>query len=305
MLLEAHKYLVNEADGAMKAMELVKKNSYDLVITDFKMHEVDGMELLKMINDFDPLLKVIMITGFSSIEHAVQAIHLGAVDYIPKPVDPAKLHEIISRVVKNPELPKHISVPERYIHFDEIIGKSRPIKNVVKKINEIATIEVPVLVYGESGTGKELVARAIHKASDRKDEPFIAVNTGAIPKDLISSELFGHVKGAFTGAVDNKKGKFEEANGGTLFLDEISSMDQQVQIALLRVLENHKIEKVGGAREIDERYCFVAMVPPVEIDDIQPAIPDQAADRIARVIWAADIMTLLADENIIANGCFF
>jgi DNA-binding NtrC family response regulator len=249
---------VDEADGAMTAMELVKKNTYDLVITDFKMHEVDGMELLKMINDFDPLLKVIMVTGFSSIEHAVQAIHLGAVDYIPKPVDPAKLHEIISRVVKNPELPKHISVPERYIHFDEIIGKSRPIKNVVKKINEIAKIEVPVLIYGQSGTGKELVARAIHKASDRKDEPFIAVNTGAIPKDLISSELFGHVKGAFTGAVDNKKGKFEEANGGTLFLDEISSMDQQVQIALLRVLENHKIEKVGGAREIDVNVRIVA-----------------------------------------------
>jgi DNA-binding NtrC family response regulator len=258
LLLEAHKFLVDEADGANKAMELIRKNSYDLVITDFKMHEIDGMELLKLINDFDPLLKVIMVTGFSSIEHAVQAVHLGAVDYIPKPVDPAKLHEVISKVLKHPELPKENRVPERYIYFDEIIGKSRAIKNVVRKINEIAKIEVPVLIYGESGTGKELVARAIHKASDRKNEPFIAVNTGAIPKDLISSELFGHVKGAFTGAVDNKKGKFEEANGGTLFLDEISSMSQQVQISLLRVLENQKIDRVGGAKEIDVDVRIVA-----------------------------------------------
>lgn len=258
LLLEAHKYLVDEADGANKAMELIKRNSYDLVITDFKMHEIDGMELLKMINDFDPLLKVIMVTGFSSIEHAVEAVHLGAVDYIPKPVDPAKLQEVISKVLKHPELPKENRVPERYIYFDEIIGKSRAIKTVVRKINEIAKIEVPVLVYGESGTGKELVARAIHKASDRMNEPFIAVNTGAIPKDLISSELFGHVKGAFTGAVDNKKGKFEEANGGTLFLDEISSMSQQVQIALLRVLENQKIDRVGGAKEIDVDVRIVA-----------------------------------------------
>jgi len=258
LLLETHKYQVDEADGANAAMELVKKNPYDLVITDFKMHEVDGMELLKMINDFDPLLKVIMVTGFSSIEHAVQAVHLGAVDYIPKPVDPAKLQEVISRVIKSPELPEHTSVPERYIHFNEIIGKSRPIKNVVKKINEIGKVEVPVLVIGESGTGKELVARAIHKASDRKNGSFIAVNTGAIPKDLISSELFGHVKGAFTGAVDSKKGKFEEANGGTLFLDEISSMSPQVQIALLRVLENNKIDRVGGAKEIDVDVRIVA-----------------------------------------------
>lgn len=258
LLLQAHNYLVDEADGANTAMELVKKNPYDLVLTDFKMHEVDGMELLKMINDFDPLLKVIMVTGFSSIEHAVQAIHLGAVDYIPKPVDPSKLYGIISRILNSPAIPRHTSVPERYVHFDEIIGKSRPIKNVVKKINEIAEIDVPVLVFGESGTGKELVARAIHKASRRKNEPFIAVNTGSIPKDLISSELFGHVKGAFTGAVDHKKGKFEEANGGTLFLDEISSMSPQVQIALLRVLENQKIDRVGGAKEIDVNVRIVA-----------------------------------------------
>ncbi len=258
LLLQAHKYNVDQADGAKAAMELIRNNHYDLVITDFKMQEIDGMELLKMINDFDPLQKVIMITGFSSIEHAVEAIHLGAIDYIAKPVDPVRLKQIIDRLLKTPAIEKNMAVPERFVHFGDIIGKSRPIKNVVKKINEIANIDVPVLVIGESGTGKELVAHAIHKASTRKDAPFIAVNTGAIPKDLISSELFGHVKGAFTGAVENKKGKFEEANGGTLFLDEISSMSEQVQISLLRVLENHKIDRVGGAREIDIDVRIVA-----------------------------------------------
>ncbi len=258
LLLQAHKYEVDQADGAKPAMELIYHNHYDLVITDFKMQDVDGMELVKMIIDYDPLQKVIMITGFSSIEHAVEAIHLGAIDYIPKPVDPVKLKQIIERLLLTPAIKKNEVVPERFVHFGEIIGKSRPIKNVVKKINEIANIDVPVLVYGESGTGKELVAHAIHSASSRKDAPFIAINTGAIPKDLISSELFGHMKGAFTGAVDNKKGKFEEANSGTLFLDEISSMSEQVQISLLRVLENNKIDRVGGAKEIDIDVRIVA-----------------------------------------------
>lgn len=258
LLLQAHNYKVDQADGAKSAMQLIEKNAYDLVITDFKMQEIDGMELLKMINDYDPLLKVIMVTGYSSIEHAVEAVHLGAVDYIPKPVDPVKLKTIIERILKSPVISKQIIVPDKYIHFDDLVGKSRGIKNVIKKVHEIADIEVPVLIYGESGTGKELVAHAIHKASPRKDGPFIAINTGAIPRELISSELFGHVKGAFTGAIDNKKGKFEEANGGTLFLDEISSMSSQVQIALLRVLENHKIDRVGGAQEIAVDVRIVA-----------------------------------------------
>ncbi len=251
LLLQAHGYNVDEAEAAMPAMEMIRQHNYDLIITDFKMQEVDGMELLKMINDFDPLLKVIMVTGFSSIEHAVEAVHLGAVDYVPKPVDPVKLKEIIARVLDRPSANAEMAaVPGRYVHFDEIVGKSRPIRNVVKKINEIAKIDVPVLIYGASGTGKELVARAIHHASGRKENGFVAVNTGAIPKDLISSELFGHEKGAFTGAVERKKGKFEEADGGTLFLDEISSMSEQVQIALLRVLETNTIQRVGGGSEI-------------------------------------------------------
>lgn len=267
LLLQAHKYNVDQADGAAAAMRLIHARSYDLVITDFKMQETDGMELIKLINDYDPLQKVIMVTGFSSIEHAVEAIHLGAIDYIAKPVDPHKLKQTITNLLEKPGIEKQNNVPDRYVHFGEIIGKSRGIKNVIKKINDIANIDVPVLIYGESGTGKELIANAIHNASARIKNPFVAVNTGSIPKDLISSELFGHEKGAFTGAVEKKKGKFEEAEKGTLFLDEIGSMSEQVQISLLRVLENNKIDRVGGAREIDIDVRIVAATN-VKMEDL-------------------------------------
>ncbi len=259
ILLQDEDYLVDQAEGAEPAMHLVHQNQYDLIITDYKMQHIDGMELLKMINDYDPLLRVIMVTGYSSIEHAVQAIHLGALDYIPKPVDPVKLKEVVQRALSSAVPPAEGTViPRRYIHFDQIIGKSAALKKVVKKVHEIADIDVPVLISGQSGTGKELVARALHQASGRVKQPFVAVNTGAIPRDLISSELFGHVKGAFTGAIDSKKGKFEEAHGGTLFLDEISSMREEVQIALLRVLESRQIERVGSNQTVNVDVRIVA-----------------------------------------------
>jgi DNA-binding NtrC family response regulator len=263
VMLEDEDYEVGEAASAEEALQFLNKKNYDLIITDFKMQKIDGMELLKIITDRNPLQRVIMVTGYGSIEHAVEAIHTGALDYIPKPVDPKKLKNAIKKALESaPSKDKKISRPEKKlssaIHFDEIIGKGRQIKLVLKKIREIADIDVPVLITGESGTGKELVARAIHQASKRSDKPFIAVNTGAIAKDLIISELFGHEKGSFTGAVDQKKGKFEEANGGTLFLDEISTMNESVQIALLRVLENHTIDRVGGKREIPVNVRIVA-----------------------------------------------
>ncbi len=257
LLLQAQKYSVDEADGAESAMRLIQRRHYDLVITDYKMQDIDGMELLKMINDYDPLLKVIMVTGFSSIEHAVEAVHLGAADYIPKPVDPVKLKEIIARLLaKNAGVKR--AADRHHLHFDQIIGNSRPIRQLVKKINDVSDIDVPVLIFGASGTGKELVAQAIHKASSRRDKPFVAVNTGAIPRELIASELFGHEKGAFTGAIDRKKGRFEEADGGTLFLDEISSMSEEVQIALLRVLETQMVQRVGSGQEIKVDVRIVA-----------------------------------------------
>ena len=263
VMLEDEDYEVGEAASAEEALEFLNKHSYDLIITDYKMHKIDGMELLKIITDRNPLQRVIMVTGYGSIEHAVEAIHTGALNYIPKPVDPKKLKSAIKTALESaPVTDKKVTRAEKKqtstVHFDEIIGKGKNIKSVLKKIREIADIDVPVLVTGESGTGKELVARAIHQASKRSDKPFIAVNTGAIAKDLIISELFGHEKGSFTGAVDQKKGKFEEANGGTLFLDEISTMNESVQIALLRVLENHTIDRVGGKREIPVNVRIVA-----------------------------------------------
>jgi two-component system response regulator HydG len=203
-----------------------------------------------------------MVTGYSSVEHAVEAMHLGALDYIPKPVNPVKLKEVIARALSAPGMSSNAkankSIPDRYIHFDEIIGKSKPLKQILKRVQEISDIDVPVLISGESGTGKELFARAIHKSSARKENSFVAVNTGAISKDLILSELFGHEKGSFTGAVDRKQGKFEEADGGTLFLDEISSMSESVQIALLRVLESRVITRVGGSGEIPVDVRIIA-----------------------------------------------
>jgi len=262
-LLEDEEYAVDQADGGESAMQLIRKNIYDLIITDYKMQHIDGMELLKMINDLNPLLRVIMVTGYSSIEHAVQAVHLGALDYIPKPVDPARLKNVVQRILESAEVlaeqsGKALKIPANYIHFGEIIGKSKQIRNTVKRINEISDIDVPVLVCGDSGTGKELVARALHNSSSRSDKEFVAINTGAIPRELINSELFGHEKGSFTGAVDSRKGKFEEADGGTLFLDEISSMSEEVQIALLRVLETGQIERVGGNKSIPVNVRIVA-----------------------------------------------
>ncbi len=249
LLLEDEGYIIDQAEGAEEALSLIKNNSYDLIITDYKMQKIDGMELLKMINDFDPLLKVIMVTGYGSIEHAVQALHLGALDYMAKPIDPVKLKEVVRRALQSQgwKYPQKTEIP---MLFGEIVGQSKPIRQVAQRIRKIANIDVPVLITGESGTGKELVARAIHRASYRNTKPFIAVNTGAIAKDLIISELFGHEKGSFTGATEDRKGKFEEASGGTLFLDEVSTMPEATQIALLRVLETGHIERVGSSRSI-------------------------------------------------------
>jgi DNA-binding NtrC family response regulator len=273
MMLEDEGYEIDSASSGETAIGLIDKNFYDLVITDYKMQGIDGMELLKLINDRNPLLKVIMVTGFGTFEHAVQAIHLGAIDYIPKPVDPKKLKLVIKQTLElmNVESEKIQQIPKRFIHFGEIVGKSKSIRNVISKINEISDIDVPVLIYGESGTGKELVARAIHKASGRKNNPMIAVNTGAIAKELILSELFGHEKGAFTGAIEQKKGKFEEADSGTLFLDEISTMGAEVQIALLRVLENHTIDRVGGKKTMPVDVRIVAATN----EDLQKCIENK------------------------------
>ncbi len=254
MLLEAKGYNVFGASNGKQALDLLEDQVFDLIITDYKMQQMDGMRLLKVIRKDFPSIKVIMITGFGSIEHAVEAMQSGAINYITKPVQPQKLLKIIenslssSFQIKGKE--KQNAELKKLLHFHQMVGLSKPMQEVYRKIQEVAPTNVPVLILGESGTGKELVARAIHDFSPRKNGPFIPVNTGGIPKELIASELFGHLKGSFTGAISDKKGKFEEANRGSLFLDEIGTMGIPVQISLLRVLETKVIEKVGSNKPI-------------------------------------------------------
>lgn len=253
-LLESNNYTVAGAGSGKEALALLENQVFDLIITDYKMQQMDGMDLLKSIHKNFPAMKVIMITGFGSIEHAVEAMQLGAVNYITKPPEPKKLLKIIERSLASGATiragEKSKKKLQKLLHFHQMVGLSKPMQEVYRKIQEVAPTDVPVLILGESGTGKELVARAIHEYSPRTKLPFIAVNTGGIPRELIASELFGHMKGSFTGAISDKKGKFEEAQQGTLFLDEIGTMGMPVQISLLRVLESKTIEKIGSNKPI-------------------------------------------------------
>jgi DNA-binding NtrC family response regulator len=253
-ILEDEGFEVHEAENGREGIEKLDQEVYDLIITDYKMNEMDGMRMLKQIKNEFPSIKVIMVTGFGSIEHAVEAMKLGAVNYLTKPIKPKQLVQLVKSVL---QVDEEDLTPQqkrerlkKFYHFHQLVGQSKPMQQVYRKIKEVVPTDIPVLIVGESGTGKEMVAQAIHELSARKNAPFIAVNTGAIPRELIASELFGHLKGAFTGAIADKKGKFEEANEGTLFLDEIGTMSQEVQISLLRVLENQVIDRVGSNRSI-------------------------------------------------------
>lgn len=274
-LLELHGYEVNGASDGKEALHILEDHLFDLIITDYKMQEVDGMSFLKTINRLYPSLKVIMITGYGSIEHAVEAMQAGAINYIAKPVIPQKLLKIVEDILatsKSDDTRKSSSKDlEKLRHFHELVGLSKPMQEVYRKIREVAPTDIPVLILGESGTGKELVARAIHDLSTRENGTFVAVNTGGIPKDLIASELFGHLKGSFTGAISDKKGKYEKAHQGSLFLDEISTMDIPVQISLLRVLETSVIEQVGSTKPIKVNVRIIC----ASNDDLQELIKQQ------------------------------
>ncbi len=253
-LLETKDYTVKGASDGKAALNLLDEQIFDLIITDYKMQEMDGIRFIKTINRQFPSLKVIMMTGYGSVEHAVEAMQSGAINYITKPVEPKRLFKIIEDSLATSMTAAQGKAEEEELkklrHFHEMVGMSKPMQEVYRKIKGVASTNVPVLIVGESGTGKELVAKAIHELSPRINHPFVAVNTGGIPKELIASELFGHLKGAFTGAISDKKGKFEEADHGTLFLDEIGTMSIPVQISLLRVLETKVIERIGSNKPI-------------------------------------------------------
>ena len=248
---------VNSAEAALKNLEAA---AYDLVITDITLPGIDGIELLRRVREKFSDQIVIIMTAYASIETAVGALRGGAYDYVIKPI----IHEEIKRIVRNALRERSLmaenvilrkQIEERY-DFEKIVGESKEITSVIEEIKKIANSRSNVLLLGETGTGKELVARAIHFNSARQDKPFVPINCSAIPENLLESELFGYVKGAFTGAIGSKRGLFEEAKGGTVFLDEIGDLSQQLQAKLLRVMDDHEIRPLGGvqSRKVDIRF---------------------------------------------------
>ncbi len=253
-LLKAEKYDVTAALGGEKAKQVLEEQTFDLMLSDIRMAPVNGMDLLKLAHEQYPQMSVIMLTAYGSVETAIEALKLGAFDYVTKPF---KVDELLITVQRALEYKQAISenqdlkarLETRY-HLESIVAESSAMKNVCEMIKRVAPTDTTILIYGESGTGKELVAKALHQYSRRKDKPFVAVNCAALPEPLLESEMFGHAKGAFTGATATKEGLFEAASGGTIFLDEISSMPLAIQSKLLRVLQEKEIRRVGSNENI-------------------------------------------------------
>lgn len=254
LLLLNDGYSVETARSGEEALDLLEKQSYDLIISDLFLPGINGIEILKKTREAAPHTCFIMITGNATAETAVEAMKEGAFDYITKPFNFEKLKlQVAKALEKSGLMAENIYLRQQLrgkYKFDNIIGNSMPMQQVFSRMEKVINTDSTILILGASGTGKELVAKAIHYNSPRKNKPFIAINCGAIPADLLESELFGHVKGAFTSAVVDKPGKFEVANGGTIFLDEIGTMPPQLQMKLLRVLQEHEFERVGSSKKI-------------------------------------------------------
>jgi DNA-binding NtrC family response regulator len=257
--LEQDGYSVTSAASAAETLSLLAVRPYDLVIADLKMPGMSGLDLLKTIRSKHPETIVIILTAFGTVETAVEAMKAGAYHYLTKPVHPEELALTLDRALEHIQLVEEVralraSLNQKY-GFENILGRSDALMEVLDTAARAARTNSTLLIRGETGTGKELLARAIHQNSSRKDAALITINCGAIPKDLIESELFGHVKGSFTGAVANKRGKVELADGGTLFLDEVGELSLDVQVKLLRLIQEGEIEKVGseGRAKLDLR----------------------------------------------------
>jgi len=255
--LASRGYRVYTAPSVADAIKILDKSSIDLVITDYKMPKVSGLDLIRHIKENSPGIEVIMITGYASVKGAVEAVKMGAEEYLPKPFTDDELFAAVSRAINKLELRKTVlgKKPSLGLNTFGILGRSKAIKKVTSDIEKAAVTSATVLVLGESGTGKELVARAVHYSSNRASAPFVPVNCGAIPEKLLESELFGHMKGAFTGATDSRAGFFQTADGGTIFLDEVNEMSAGMQVKLLRVLQDKQVCMVGARKtqKIDVR----------------------------------------------------
>lgn len=255
--LEAKGFRVFTASNVVDALKILESAPIDLVITDYKMPRISGLDLIRHIRSNFHETEVIMVTGYASVQGAVEAVKTGAEEYLPKPFTDEELFNAVNRVLNKQELRKVVQSgkPRGTAETHGIVGKSMPVRKMLAEIEKASKSAATVLVLGESGTGKELVARAIHYSSKRASAPFVPVNCGAIPEKLLESELFGHVKGAFTGANESRAGFFQTADGGTILLDEINEMSPAMQVKLLRVLQDKQVCMVGArkTRKIDIR----------------------------------------------------
>jgi DNA-binding NtrC family response regulator len=255
-------YQVTTASTGARALDLIQGQLFDTVLCDIRMPEMDGLEILRQIKRHDPSVEVVMVTGYPAVQTAVEALKLGAYDYLAKPVRLEELQHVMARLTERRLLRREVSSLRtrlgEQLPLKELIGTSPEMERVKDIVARMATTDSPVLLDGESGTGKDLVAAAIHRLSIRSKGPFLPVNCGAVPPDLLESEFFGHVRGAFSGAVADHLGLFRSANGGTLFLDEVAELPPPLQVKLLRVLEEKEIRPVGSARSYPVDVRIVA-----------------------------------------------
>lgn len=253
-------FAASSASSGKKGLEAVKEGNYDLVLCDFRLGDMDGKEVLQQIKAIHPQMPVVILTGYSDVKMAVEVMRLGAFDYITKPLVPEEIIKMINKALEEDADPspaasaaKANTKKEKDVAADDdiMIGKDKYTQQMYKDIQVVAPTDYSIIIYGESGTGKEVIAKTIHQNSKRKNKPFMAVDCGTISRELAASELFGHVKGSFTGAFADKVGFFEAANGGTIFLDEIANLPLDVQVVLLRVIQERKFKKVGDSRDIE------------------------------------------------------
>ncbi|MBW2520316.1 MAG: sigma-54-dependent Fis family transcriptional regulator [Deltaproteobacteria bacterium] len=261
-VLSKEGYETTAVSNGAEALRHVANDRFDLVVTDIKMPEMDGLALLRELKEFEPSLPIIVITAYGTVENAVEALRAGAYDYIAKPFETDEIKLTVAKVLERERLLAenrylHAELEERY-DFSGIIGNSPAMQQVFEMASSVAASNANVLITGESGTGKELLARSIHYSSPRKEKPFVVLNCAALSEGVLESELFGHEKGAFSGALMSRKGRFELADQGTLFIDEVAEMSMAAQVKLLRVIQEHEFERVGGNKTIQVDVRIVA-----------------------------------------------
>ena len=255
-------YKIFSASSGQEGIEITKNNPVDIILSDFKMPDLNGIEVLELIKEINPEISFVIVTAYGTVENAVKAMRLGAFDYISKPVDLDELDLMIDRIIEHKNLKSEnqllkSQLQEKY-KISSIVSQSQKMEEIINIAARVAESKATVLLTGENGTGKEVLGKAIHFMSSRKGSPFIAVNVPALTETLLESELFGHEKGAFTGADKMKKGRFEIAHGGTIFLDEVGDIPPSIQVKLLRVLQEHQFERVGGTDKIDVDVRIIA-----------------------------------------------